>query len=205
MSGKPQNRGKGGKVEKREPRSESKRDVYKYLRCIKGEIYLADYDGEIAIGIANRNSVEIVKEVLEKKYGEISLQNQRSKSLFDPRLTSVVFRSKEKKVLFKLWLIMDYELIPVIDNKVHIDVMLRLCFNEYIASDMLNLVAMADVKLRLFKRLLEKRDKLRDGKVLADPAKCQYVGAYCPLNIGLKIMKIDKLTYLRKKRLAEQG
>jgi hypothetical protein len=163
---------------------------------LKDYVYASDYDRVVPIGLCTSANLPVITNILKEQYQDISYSMQPSKSLFDHRISAAVIKSGQKTIL-KVWLIVDYELIPVIDEgnrqSVHIDVSMRLCLNEHIAYDMLGLDDIARGKLALFSILMDKRKSLINRKIMADPGKCEFVGVDCPLNIGLKMMRIKRL------------
>jgi hypothetical protein len=183
-----------GGSERKKRRHMKKRVKY----ILRGLCHFADYDGETLIGVGGVADIQPIKDILDREYEGLFIKKQRSKSLFDPRIKAVVYRI-DKSAVFKLWLLADHELIPVIKENVHIDVMLRLCLNEYIASDMIGIAAMSAVKLEIFKRLLEKRESLIESKMLADPGSCKYIGEYYPMPTSLKLMKLQRLKAARER------
>jgi hypothetical protein len=184
----------------------SKKKRSKIYSATEKYCYKSDYDGEIAIAVGTEKNVPPIKAILENMCGKVDLFLQVSKSIFDPRIKAVVFKHKTNTIM-KMWIIPDHELIPVINRSVHIDVSIRLCLNEYLSSEMLRSESMSRVKLMLFGNMIKKRNKMIIDKILADPSKCKYIGVYCPMNITLKMIKLErqkKLTdYKKSKKVSE--
>jgi hypothetical protein len=183
--------------------SEFVRIKQKAYKILAKYVYSTDYDRVVPIGICSSENITKVIEILSQYYDKLSYTMQPSKSLYDHRINAAVIKSDTKTVI-KLWLIVDYELIPVIDEgdrkSAHIDVSLRLCLNEHIAYDMLGLDDIAKGKLTLLRLLLAKRQSLLTRKIMADPSKCEFVGVDCPLNVGLKMMRIQRIQKRFKNR-----
>lgn len=193
----------GGKQGRQNDYSEFIRIKQKTYNVLAEYVYASDYDRVVPIGVCRSEDIAKVMDILGQYYDKLSYTMQPSKSLYDHRISAAVIKSDAKTVL-KLWLIIDYELIPVIDEgdrkSVHIDVSLRLCLNEHIAYDMLGLDDIARGKLTLLRLLLTKRQSLITKKTMADPGKCEFMGTDCPLNVGLKMMRIQRIQKRFKNR-----
>jgi hypothetical protein len=168
----------------------------KILRQISEHTLECFYDQSIPTVLTDFIGLDFIKHIFKTGFNGSECVENSSKSFFDNRADNFIFKV-DKKVVVKVFPILDYELIPCLQKnrrKVHIDVAIRLAFNEYITYKILGFNELAASKLRQHKNLCLRRTQLK----LLPLEKYRFTGKYFPYDMYLKEMKIQSILDARK-------
>lgn len=152
----------------------------------------AYYDARCPIFISSRSQIERIREMAESRYEGLVVVVNSSKSFFDPRRNNYIFK-KGDKIICKVWELLDYDVIPVVDGKAHIAVLLSLALTEHITYEILGYEELAKGKLTLFNRLIATEKRLKSTKLYTLLPNCKFKGKYYPLDKYLATARTDEV------------
>ncbi|MAR56865.1 MAG: hypothetical protein CMM93_06755 [Rickettsiales bacterium] len=158
---------------------------------IKDIAYEANNDFATFTCIARKKD----KAEIAKRFQNYKLMFNSPKSLFDSRLSNMIVKSNNRPVL-KIWFLLDYELIPLVDKKAHIYLLLRLIVVDSIIYDIMDVKKIIEMKMGLFNYYLNLLQQMKKEKRVKPIDQCEFVGTNYPNDVYL--------SDLRQKLIVEQ-
>lgn len=142
------------------------------------------------VGLIRDDVKEDIIDVFKKEYGVNSISENEPKTITDVRLRNMILK-KDDFVIAKLWIIKDYELIPLLPHdktQVHILAIMRITLADYINYSTIE-SSIAEIKFAIFMYFYNKYSVMKYRNKLISLDECYFIGDLYKYSSYLKELK----------------